>query len=70
MKNSECTFCKEYENARGVGELEKQHGYTMYLRACLYSRSNNKKGFEHYSKTSKPMRLRYCPSCGKKLSNA
>lgn len=68
MRTNKCAFCEEYKRQAGIGEVEKQHGYTMRLRACLYSRSQSIKGKEHYSTYSAPMRLRYCPSCGKELA--
>ena len=66
MMKTRCAFCEEYKKQVGIGEMEKERGYKMYLRACLYVRSSagNK---EHYSTYSKAMRLRYCPSCGKEL---
>lgn len=68
MRINKCTFCEEYERTVAVGEIEKQHGYTLILRVCLFAYSKTAAGKEHYTKTCAPMKLRYCPSCGKKLA--
>lgn len=62
-----CAFCRECEKTVGVGEIEKQHGYIQRLRVCLYSFSKDALGREHYRKVHTPMKLKFCPSCGKKL---
>lgn len=67
MRTNKCAFCEEYKKQLGVGEIEKEHGYKMSLLACLYIRSSiGRKA--RYSIYSKPMRLRFCPSCGKELA--
>ena len=67
MGRLKCAFCEEYKKQIGIGEEEKKHGYRMELRAALFIKSVRKYGEPHYSAYSKPMRLRYCPSCGKEL---
>lgn len=64
---SKCAFCEEYEKTVGIGELMAEHGYTMHLRVSLYERINRRGGKEESSKYHRPMKLKFCPSCGKKL---
>lgn len=68
MRIRNCAFCREYERTVRLGEFENQHGYIQRLRVCLYSFSKNTEGKEHYRKHHTPMKLKFCPSCGKKLN--
>lgn len=68
-KKPRCAFCEEYKRLLGIGEVEKQHGYALRLRACIFSHSTNRAGKEHYSTYSKPMKLKFCPSCGRELNS-
>lgn len=67
MRTNKCAFCEEYKKQLGIGEKEKERGYKMFLEVCLFVNSLTKWGAPHYSFYSKRMRLRFRPSCGKKL---
>ena len=69
MRIRKCAFCAEYNKQLEIDEIEKQRGYKMHLRVCLFTRSMTTSRKEHYATYSKPARLRYCPTCGKKLAN-
>ena len=68
MRIHNCAFCREYEKTVGVSEIEKHSGCVQRLRVCLYSFSKDKLGKERYRKHHTPMKLKFCPSCGKALS--
>lgn len=68
MRIRNCAFCREYEKTAAVGEIEKQYGHVQRLRVCLYSFSKDKLGKERYRKHHMPMKLKFCPSCGKALT--
>lgn len=69
MRTNKCAFCEEYKKQIGIGEEEKKHGYIMYLQASIFIKSKCVSGMPHYSAYSRPMRLRFCPSCGRNLNS-
>lgn len=69
MRTNKCAFCEEYKKQLDIGEIEKEHGYKMHLRACLFVKSTTTGDRPHYSTYSRPMVLRYCPSCGRNLNS-
>lgn len=63
-----CDFCEEYEYLRSQKKKVKEEtGCNMHLKVSI---------IEHWTRESKRIsaqahkthRLRYCPSCGKKLT--
>ena len=62
-----CAFCEEYKNAYGLAEYDRNHGRKVYFLVRLYEHVVRRGGKEYRSKTHRPMKLRFCPSCGKEL---
>lgn len=58
-----CEFCETYETAK---ELEKESGIKNNYYAVLRERSVVN-GREKGELNHRPIKLVYCPSCGKKL---
>ena len=58
-----CAFCKEYKNAYALAEYEKAKGRKAYLQVKLFEYVAKRGGKEYRS-----MKLRFCPSCGIKLT--
>lgn len=63
-----CAFCKEYKNAYALAEYEKAKGRKAYLQVKLFEYVAKRGGKEFRSKTHRPMKLRFCPSCGVELT--
>ena len=67
-RGNKCAFCEKYEQAVEQAEFEKlRFDHDTHFRVRLYVKVTRRKGREYSSKTHLPMRLKYCPSCGKQL---
>lgn len=66
--NHRCAFCEEYKNAYAMTKRDREKGRKVYLQVKLFEYIARMGGKEYSSKTHRPMKLRFCPSCGVELS--
>lgn len=62
-----CEFCEQYKFAKEEAkEFKKEFGVNTYFKVMLFEyRMKNRK--HRGSMTYRGVKLKYCPSCGKKL---
>ena len=67
-RTTNCAFCKAYKNAHALADYATATGSKAYLQVKLFEYVAKRGGKEFRSKTHRPMKLRFCPSCGVKLT--
>ena len=61
-----CNFCDLYETSKKFAKETTPNGINVYFKICLREiRIQNR--IRRGTYTHRPMDLKYCPECGKKL---
>ena len=62
-----CEFCETYKFLKEqVKQIKKEHGINTYFKVRL-CREKYKDRIHKGTYTDKPMKIVYCPTCGRKL---